>query len=216
MHSSNEVVASQSMSPQHMTVDEFKVIGHLRSGVRLQWRNILAQLMVPSVNLNNVETALLLLQASYHAGPNIDDVSNICRDAHALLDNEEFRQSLLRGLQTALARVEENWESEVTVLILSRLCIRLLSCSPSSNIHQGCLVFLARIRSLSHRWVILLLEKWSLSTTEVDRNDLNDRVLRMALVYAGTYDVGETHFNALFSTDEMTTWFIEISIIIHD
>jgi hypothetical protein len=51
-HTSNDVVAGQSRCPLDTTLDEFRAFGNLRSGVALQWSNLLCQLIVPSVDLN--------------------------------------------------------------------------------------------------------------------------------------------------------------------
>ncbi|ORY67517.1 uncharacterized protein BCR38DRAFT_407490 [Pseudomassariella vexata] len=215
-HTSNQVVAQQFLSPQSMVLEEFKAFGHIRSGPRLQWYQILTQLMVTSVDLNKVETALLFLQAAYQAGPNIDGAPSPYRDSHRVLASREFGQPFLRGLWTTLARVEGSWECEVTLLILSCLCTRLLSCSPMADIHRGCFKLLARIRLLSRRWVTILVEKWSASAVEADRNELNQQGLRMALVCISTYDVDHRNLQHILSTDEAITHFIEVSIIIHD
>jgi hypothetical protein len=51
-HTSNDVVAGQSRCPSDTTLDEFRAFGNLRSGVTLQWANVLGQLVIPSVDLN--------------------------------------------------------------------------------------------------------------------------------------------------------------------
>lgn len=51
-HTSNDVVAGQFRCPADTTLEEFRAFGNLRSGVTLQWANVLCQLVIPSVDLN--------------------------------------------------------------------------------------------------------------------------------------------------------------------
>jgi len=45
IHISNEVIASQAECPDALTMHEFYAFGTLRSGHRLQWRNIARELI---------------------------------------------------------------------------------------------------------------------------------------------------------------------------
>lgn len=215
-HTSNQIISCQVSCPREWAVDEFKAFGHLRSGVRLQWRNILTQLMIPSLDLNRVETAYLIIQAAYQAGPATDDTGSIYRNAHRLLENESSCMTLVSALRTSLVRVEENWECDVILLSLAILCTRLLSLSPSGQVHNECFDFLARVRAISRRWVDELLNQKAASDSESERNDLDLRILGMALICVHTFDVEPTQLEHIFSVEGVDTSFIETSIIIHD
>lgn len=80
----NLAVSSQSLCPQHMSLEEYKALAVLPLGRRIQWLNILAQLSMPSVDLKKVDTNLVLLQIISQAGPNSDGsaremATRICR-----------------------------------------------------------------------------------------------------------------------------------------
>ncbi|RYP01100.1 hypothetical protein DL764_006299 [Monosporascus ibericus] len=215
-YTSNEVVARQALCPKEWALDEFKAFGHLRSGVRLQVRNILTQLMIPSLDLNKSDTACLISQAIYQAGPTKDCVDSIYRDAHEVFKREPFSLALVKALLTALCRVEENWECDIALLSLTTLCTRLLSLSTSAQAHQECFDILARVRSISQRWVHELLDRKKESDSEPERNDLNLRILGIALICARTFDVEPVHFGSILSVDEAGSCFIEASIIINN
>lgn len=108
-NSSNQVIAWQSDCPPGMTLESFKAYGHIRSGHRLQWKNVLAQLHMPLVDFNQVETALVILQAINEAGPCVDDSSNQLRDSHRVLHDESFACRLFEAIRTAFCRIEGNW-----------------------------------------------------------------------------------------------------------
>ncbi|KAK7755219.1 hypothetical protein SLS62_002724 [Diatrype stigma] len=215
-HSSNQVIARQDSCPNEWSLDEFKGFGHLRSGVRLQWRNIVTQLMIPSVDFNKVDTAYLIMQAIYEAGPARDNKDSIHRDAHGLLQDQSFGMTAVEALRTTLVRVEENWECDIVLLSLTTICTRLLSLSTSRNVHEQCFDFLARVRAISRRWVNELSDQRAKSSSVSERNDLDIRILGMALICARTFDVEPTQFQHLLSVEGADTCFIETSIIINN
>ena len=64
IYTSNEVIASQAECPETLTMHEFYAFGTLRSGHRLQWRNIARELTARILNLNRYETHALIVQAA--------------------------------------------------------------------------------------------------------------------------------------------------------
>jgi len=58
IHTSNEVIASQAQCPEALTMHEYYAFGALRSGHRLQWRNIARELTARILNVNCYETHL--------------------------------------------------------------------------------------------------------------------------------------------------------------
>ncbi|KAL2186630.1 hypothetical protein L209DRAFT_711026 [Thermothelomyces heterothallicus CBS 203.75] len=125
-HTSNEVIAAQSQCPPDMSLDEFRAFGHLRSGHRLQWANVLCQLRVPSLNWNHESTYWLVLQACLEAGPP-DHSDCLRRESHADLGNDVLVRRMTEALDTALDRYRENWQNNVAVSLLACLGTRVLS-----------------------------------------------------------------------------------------
>ncbi|KAK8135492.1 hypothetical protein PG984_003432 [Apiospora sp. TS-2023a] len=179
-HTSNEVIAHQSACPANMALDEFKAIGHMRSGARLQWWNILVQLYAP-------------IQAIGEGGPYVDDPDSHLRDAHAVVQDEVFARKFLDGLQTALLRFRENWECATALFILVSLCNRVMALANSEDIWSACCHFGRQIRSVACHWANTLLNKRAETDSEVERSDLNDRILAMALVSSSTFDTDIQH-----------------------
>ncbi|KAL2192964.1 hypothetical protein P885DRAFT_64434 [Corynascus similis CBS 632.67] len=111
-HTSNAVIAAQSVCPPAMSLEEFRAFGHVRSDHRLQWANVLCQLIIPSLNWNNASTYWLVLQACLEAGPS-DHVDLLRREAHADISNESFVRRMVDALNKALDRYRENWQNDV-------------------------------------------------------------------------------------------------------
>ncbi|CAJ2503342.1 Uu.00g107360.m01.CDS01 [Anthostomella pinea] len=172
-HRSNEVLAQQCRCPDNLTLDEFKAFGHLRSGLCLQWRNILTQMVMPCLDFSRDEVAILILQAACEAGPQDDYPGRILRDAHVFVEHKDYSLSLLAGLRQALERVRENWECGRAMFMFVSLCARILSLLPTRRIQQECLAFLTQVRSVSCRWIAVLLEKRAKTVEESYRKDLS-------------------------------------------
>ncbi|KAF8861162.1 hypothetical protein BDZ45DRAFT_671975 [Acephala macrosclerotiorum] len=211
-HSQNGVIAKQMSCPTTMSFDEFKAFGTLRGEVSLQWRNILFQLIHPTLNLNKPETLFLILQAANEAGPK--SRPSALRDTHEILDDEEFGRALLGGLNDALSRIRENWESDIALCIFLSIATRLLSVSNSKLIQNQCITYLADIRLLSINWTRILLKKLSNSNKIDERQDLNRRTLMMALICHGTFDIGPSHLPRVLSNDTVSSLLFESCIIV--
>ncbi|MCJ1306211.1 hypothetical protein MMC08_009029, partial [Hypocenomyce scalaris] len=65
IHTSNEVIASQAKCPDVLTMHEFYAFGTLRSGHRLQWRNIARELTARVLNFGCREVHALVTQAAW-------------------------------------------------------------------------------------------------------------------------------------------------------
>lgn len=131
-HTSNAVIAAQSVCPPAMSLEEFRAFGHVRSDHRLQWANVLCQLIIPSLNWNNASTYWLVLQACLEAGPS-DHVDLLRREAHADISNESFVRRMVDALNKALDRYRENWQNDVAVSLLTCLATRILSLTNTEN-----------------------------------------------------------------------------------
>ena len=216
-HTSNEIIAQQSVCPAYMTLESFKAFGHIRSGHRLQWRNILAQLAMPSVDFNQIDTALVVLQAISEAGPPCADVPpNKLRDSHKLLNERTFAFSLLENLRATFQRVRSSWECDVTMLVLSHICTRLLCTSRDSEIQHACRALLSELRFTARNWAMSLSNRADESVPGREVEDFSRRVLAMSLVCSSTFSADLDESESIFRESDSVTCFLEISILIHD
>ncbi len=214
IHTSNEVIASQAECPETLTMHEFYAFGTLRSGHRLQWRNIARELTARILNLNRHETHALIVQAAWQVGPFSE--GQVCRESHADLEEVEFGRSLLSALDDAVGTIEGNWQGAAAARTLVALATRLLSLSSCKVVREGCFRFLRRARAISLRWTREVGQKLQEGEEEEELRNLNARTLEMALTCHGTFDVDPHHLPDLLERDEDIAVVTECSIIVHD
>ena len=215
-HASNDVIAGQSYCPLDTTLEEFRAFGNLRSGVTLQWANILCQLKMPSVDLNKKPTFALILQACLEAGPaagGLEGVGTIWREAHNDTQNATFLNRILQALDEALERVRESWQNGIALCLLACLATRLLFLSPSADISTRLLGFLSQVREISIGWARQLLDKLNHSEVDRERQEWAQRVLKAALICAVTFDVGEVHLAATLNDSRDLAVFVESAVL---
>ena len=214
VHTSNEVISSQAKCPEMLTMHEFYAFGTLRSGHRLQWRNIARELTTHILNLNCHETHALIMQAAWQVGPS--SKRRVCRESHVDLEEVDFGKSLLSTMEDALGTIEGNWQGATTARTLIALATRLLSLSLCEVVREGCFHFLRKARTISLRWTREVGQKLQDEQEEEERRDLNTRTLEMALTCYGTFDVDLHHLPALLESDESIAVVTECSIVVHD
>ena len=214
VHTSNEVIASQAKCPEMLTMHEFYAFGTLRSGHRLQWRNIARELTTHILNLNCHETHILMMQAAWQVGP--FSKRRVCRESHVDLEEVDFGKSLLSTMEDALETIEGNWQSATAARTLIALATRLLSLSLCKVVREGCFHFLRKARAISLRWTREVGQKLQEEQEEEERRNLNARTLEMSLTCYGTFDVDLHHLPALLESDEDIAVVTECSIIVHD
>ncbi|KAL8372258.1 hypothetical protein RB595_001852 [Gaeumannomyces hyphopodioides] len=216
-HTANSVLAALPCCPDNMTPDEFRAFGGLRAGLRLQWYNILLQLVMPSLDLNRPEVFFLVMQAAHEAGPrgkqHMND--NILRSTHGILGERQFANALYSALEEALGRVVTKQGCEVALCILVSLGARLLSVSQDQAIQAKCLDYLRCIRDKTMGWARDLDAKLRESGAADEarrRSSLGWRAHMMALICRATFDVGAAHMRELLSDDGSAAVLIEASI----
>jgi hypothetical protein len=213
-HTSNEVIATQSECPKELNLHEFYAFATLRSGNRLQWRNIARELVTCVLNFSSEETYMLIIQAAWQASPS--GRGNSCRDSHMDLEEEDFGMSLLLVLEDALGAVEGNWQGAGAVRTFVALAARLLSLSRFAKVHNRCFLFLRRARKVALRWTREVGRLLHESEDAEELKTLNIRVLELALTFHGTFDVDRCHISEILSSAEDIADITECSITVHD
>jgi hypothetical protein len=123
LHTPNEVIASQYQCPAGISVDEYITFGQLRSGNRLQWRNIIRALRTQSLTFSECSVYCLILQAIWQAGSM--GVEGLYREAHSDLKDKQFCQATLKELHSLLQFVEDNWTQTLFLACIVALTLRI-------------------------------------------------------------------------------------------
>jgi hypothetical protein len=214
-HTSNQVIAAQSDCPAAMSLEAFRAFGHIRSGHRLQWPNVLCQLKAPSLDWNQEQTYWLVLQACLEAGP-YSKFSPGFRKSHADLSNPKFVRSIVETLNASIRRSGENWQNNVAVSLLTCLATRVLSLTTSRPLVHSLLAFLSQARTVTIKWARQLLDRRASCNTEKDQKELDERALMAALTCTSTFDVKSDLLQDLLSSPEDLGALAEAAIIAHD
>ena len=204
----------QAECPRGLNLHEYYAFATLRSGHRLQWRNIARELTARTLNFSHEETYLLVVQAAWQAGRMGDTTP--CRESHTDLEEEEFGVALLSVLADALERVAGNWQGAAALRTFVILATRLLSLSRHKKVHEICYVYLRRARNVALQWARDVSQLLNEEQDVEQLNLLNLRALEMALTCHGTFDVDHDHLPALLKSSEDVAVIIESCIIIHD
>lgn len=212
-HTSNEVLAMQSECPKLLNLHEFYAFATLRSGDRLQWRNIARELVPRVLNFSHEETYMLAVQAAWQAGRSGN--GRPCRESHIDLEEQEFGMSLLSVLEEALTAVEGNWQGAVAVRTFVVLATRLLSMSRYEIVQNRCILFLQRARKVALQWTRDVEQLLNEGQGAEELEALNIRVLEMALTCYDTFDADKRYVSELLKSDEGVSTAIECSIIVH-
>jgi hypothetical protein len=213
-HTSNQVIAAQSECPSTMALEEFRAFGHIRSDLRLQWANVLCQLIAPSLDWNQDSTYWLVLQACLEAGPCSSNLS-VLREAHADLLDDGFVQGMVAGLSDALRRFRENWQNDTAVSLLACLATRVLSLTTSRPLIDSLLAFLSQARKVTIEWARQLLDRRAGCNAEDERKEMDERVLMSALTCASTFDVEPDLLQDTLRSSDALGAFVEAAIIAH-
>ncbi|MCJ1386871.1 hypothetical protein MMC17_009999 [Xylographa soralifera] len=214
IHTSNDVIARQSGCPEALTLHEFYAFGTLRSGHRLQWRNIARELVAHDLNFSRDETYILVTQMAWQAGPS--GTGGVCRESHVDLEEEKYGNSLLSVLGEATGAIEGNWQGASAARTFVTVASRLLSLSLSDLVRDACCRFLRRVRAISLSWTRELSQTLQRVQKENELEVLNVRLLEMALTCHATFDVDVAHLPKLLHLDEDIAVVTECSIIVHD
>lgn len=213
-HTSNEALAKQAECPRGVTLHEQYHFITLRSGHRLQWRNLARELSAQILNFNREETYLLVTQAAWQVGQTGE--VGPCRESHIDLEEEDFGKTLLTVLGDALESVEGNWQGAVALRTFVVVAARLLSVSPHKAVHTGCILYLRRARAVALQWMREVGELLHEEQDHEQQTMLNLRLIEVALTCHSTFDVDQHHVALVLESSEDVAVIIECCIIIHD
>ncbi|KAJ5059156.1 hypothetical protein J3E72DRAFT_230989 [Bipolaris maydis] len=209
----NEVIASLSDCPAHLSIDEYKALCALSLGNHILHSNILTQLAVPTIDFSKVETQCMVFQAVQQAGLPAQCVE---RTTHHILKEASFGRALLEQLETALGRIEENWESWRASAIFSIVARRVLNLTTAQEVRSRGFDYLIRLRSVCLKWFLKLKQRAAASTDDDQRTELYSRAAEIALVCTSTYDVEEDDFGSILEHESAISILMQASIIIQE
>ncbi|KAJ7708796.1 hypothetical protein B0H17DRAFT_365601 [Mycena rosella] len=218
-HTPNGVIARQSQCPAELSYHEWEAFGNLRAGVRLQWRNILLQVITGAANLADPAVYLLIQQAAWQVEAASDDGElGHYRQAHFDLSQEEFGVEIIDVLYERLESISGNWNQGWTAATLGVIACRLFSLNEFGTVKTAALAFLASLRQILFQWmnqVLILLNGLALETQLSAKADLMNRVLQLAASCRSTYAVGSAVLPGIFHDRAAAFIFIRCGLALH-
>ncbi|KAK3987321.1 hypothetical protein QBC44DRAFT_400356 [Cladorrhinum sp. PSN332] len=212
-HTSNQVISEQSRCPKELTLDEFKVFGHFRSGANLQWANVLGQLTIPSLDWNRVSTYALVMQACTEAGP--PKAGSELREAHTDLQNKELQRKLVDALEKSFQRICWSWQNINAASLLACVALRILSLATNSEVRRLILQFLSQIRKQSIKWIRTLITRRTGTSSPEERQELDGSILSAALICLLTFDIPFASLPSALCRPRNLRYLVEAAISVH-
>ncbi|EAQ83711.1 hypothetical protein CHGG_10115 [Chaetomium globosum CBS 148.51] len=155
------------------------------------------------------------VSACLEAGP-FDASGSILRETHADLLDDNFVRRMTAALGNALGRFRENWQNDIAVSLLACLGTRVLALTTSRRLIDALLAFLCQTRRVALQWARQLLEKQGDCNNKVERHELDQRLLMVALTCMSTFDVESDLLQDLLHSADNLNVFVETATVIHD
>ena len=213
-HTQNEVLADQISCSTSITLHEFHAFGSLRAGERLQWYNIIRELVSSNLDLNADAVGILFTQAAWQVGSPL--LENLLRESHAVFGDLDFCKRMHEVLSRAVQNIEASWKELTLMSLLTILTLRLLSLTVEKLIIEQALQLLSRIRRATLHWTQELARKMQDQRKSCGNSQFQHKLLKSALTCRMTYFVDSRHVDLVLQSSIDIAMFIELSIIAHD
>ena len=205
-HTSNQIIASQDTCSTTITLHDYEAFGHLRSGHKLQWRNMLKELRRGVLSVSHEDVHILFLQAMWQA--EAKSTTNAWRrEAHTDAAELAFGKEALEEMTILLENIAENWAWSYACGILIAMATRIMSLTDEPEVRGAALKVLKRARTVTHGWVKDIREKdiWDAKKKDAQCNSNADgttldegtvvkqrQALLVALVCTSTFNVDDS------------------------
>ncbi len=215
LHTSNEIIASQSRCPLSMSIQEFLAFQDIRSGQRLQLPKILRELASTNLDFGAEGVAILITHATLQAGDGLEN--NSLRVAHQFFRDNAFCVELARQLRKKLQSICANWKEIYTMKIVIVLLLRLGSlASAHLKTTRDAKNLLVDARNTTLQWVRSIRQEINSAKDAEVAQKLSRSLLLNALLCRRTFDLDaeQVEVSCLGSND--VSIFVECAIVIHD
>lgn len=128
--SSYQLLANQTLCPQHASLHEFSACQKLLFGSSQRWVNILVELGSVNLNFSSAETVRMLVQLAIRAGPRSSRTQRL-REAFKVFEEPSFCNELAENVRNRLNTIKSNWrESNCMrlVIVLSECLLNFGQC----------------------------------------------------------------------------------------
>ena len=209
-HTSNDILAAQSDCPTDLSLDEFIVFAHLRSGGSLQWLSILQGLRSRTLNLHYHPGLYVLAQAAFQVGPL--DLNTGTWIWHQELEDPSFCNALLDELEISFVEVVAGSVDGVLMNSISLLLTRVLASSPDQCVSKRVITLLRSVRRKTFNWVQDLLYDLTQAPTNYERRTV---LMELATACRSTFGVDPATFCKYFHSAEDADALLSCALLMH-
>jgi hypothetical protein len=202
-HTPNSVIASQTEAPSSVSTAEYIAFGHLRSGNRIQWHNILRALITHSLSFSQPSVYSLIMQSIWQAGSQGEDL--VYREAHIDLMDKQLGEETITELRVRMNAIGDNWRESLLLAVLVALAVRLHSLTPHPEIADIAISFLFDARRMALGWLQIMAEK---ANNGNDGADFQMTAAVTAAVCRSTFHLDPEAITKLFGQPENVVTFV--------
>jgi hypothetical protein len=213
---SNDVIASQETCSESITLHDHEAFGHIRTGHKLQWRNMLRELRRGILNVSHKDVYLLFLQAMWQAGPKSKG-NEWRRESHVDAAEAAFGSEAIQEMDAVLDSIQDNRTWAYACGVLIAMAARLLSLTDERQVCDAALRHLIRVRGVVHKWLkettgaaeradaaIAVAEQAGDGSVERAR-----QALLVAILGCSTFDVDDEHIDSVFQSPQDVSFLVE-------
>ena len=212
----NQIIASQDICPESITLHDHEAFGHIRAGHKLQWRSMLRELRRGILNISHRDVYLLFLQAMWQAGPKSKD-NDWRRESHVDGDEVVFGLEALQEMEAVLDSIQDNRTWAYASGLLIAMAARILSLTDEPRVRDASIGFLHRMRRVVQKWLKEIARADERTDTEIGIADeagdgtveRTKQTLLLAILGCSTFDVDDEHIDRVFQSAQDVSFLVE-------
>ncbi|KAG8928196.1 hypothetical protein FRC02_007250 [Tulasnella sp. 418] len=211
-HTSNDIVADQTLCPPDLTLHEFYAFARIRSGPRLQWLNIASELRCGTLSFQEEAVYSLLRQAAWQVGPLTSDGQ---REWHIELSERDFGLVLISELEDLVPRLKANRRNVIGMRVITTLLSRLLSSATDEEVIKKGLKLMREVRIAVYMWLPQNISELREIEDEARWQQYQLQIFELATTCRGTYDVDPEKASLLLRNIKDVAIFVHCAILVN-
>jgi len=210
----NELVSEQHLCSPELSLHEFIAYGSLRSGLNIQWINILRELTQPNLSWRSISVYDLIFQAVHQVEQR--DPNQASRKTNQLFLDLAFCQTLNNVLEAFIERVQANWTEINSVAIATEILLKTLSLTEPSAEREKVKSLLRNVRTVTMVWVGDLITRLEKATTSEQITKIQYNLIYAAYISRRTFDRDGADIPETLSSDADVACYIECAVVVEN
>ena len=215
-YTSNQIIASQDICSESITLHDHEAFGHIRAGHKLQWRGMLRELRRGILNISHKDVYLLFLQAMWQAGPRSKG-NEWRRESHLDGDEAVFGLEAVEEMEAVLDSIKDNRTWAYACGVLIAMAARILSLTDQPRVQNTAIDLLNRVKHVVRKWLEEVTGDDERTDEEIDKADetrdgtveRTRQALLLATLGCSTFDVDDEHIDRVFQSAQDVSFLVE-------